>query len=200
MESTDDNPDVVRQQDSATTMEYARLHDLGTRHAEWQAKTKCLRTDAVRRAMQIAGQEGSRHNDNVLEPIHLLAALLQLEKCFSTAMLRHLHTDIPSLLTKVRCAYSCLADSPGVCWVGPLPKSDRWRDVFDEAEAKATTAGSNWVGSHHLLIALSGTNGGLAAEVLTQNGLSEGVLLNHVWVVREMACPEGDTALRSKDA
>src|SRR5947208_12067188 len=133
MERTKDTPDVVRPHDSAAAMEYARLHELGVRHAAWEAKTKCLRTDAVRRAMQIAGQEGQRHNDNVLEPIHLLAGLLQLEKCFSTAVLRHLHTDIPSLLAKGRCAYSHLADSPGVLWFGPLPKSDQWRDVLDEA-------------------------------------------------------------------
>ena len=73
----------------------------------------------------------------------------------------------------------------------PLPKSQGWHAVIAEADREALWVESEWVGTHHLLLALTGENGGAASQVLARHGLEGGLLADHLWVVGRVVWPEG---------
>jgi ATP-dependent Clp protease ATP-binding subunit ClpA len=158
-------------------------------------------SDPVRRGMQLADQEVQRFNHFIVEPVHLLVGLLQVEtrqKCFASVILRHLLGDIAPLLAEARLACAGLVDTekhspykPWMCWFGPLPKSGAWHAVIAEANRESLLVKSEWVGTHHLLVALAGRNSGEAAQVLARHGLHRWVLVDHLWVVGQVAWPEG---------
>jgi ATP-dependent Clp protease ATP-binding subunit ClpA len=151
--------------------------------------------------MQLAGHEAQRFNHFIVEPVHLLVGLLQVEtrqKCFASVILRHLLGDIAPLLTEARLACAALVDTetdspyqPGMCWFGSMPKSAAWRAVIAEADRESLLVKSEWVGTHHLLVALAGRNSGEAAQVLARHGLRRSLLVDHLWVVGQVAWPEG---------
>jgi ATP-dependent Clp protease ATP-binding subunit ClpC len=158
-------------------------------------------SDAVRRGIQLANQEAQRCNHFIMEPVHLLVGLLQVEtrqKWFAAVMLRHLLGDTASLLAEARVACAGLVDTekhspykPWMCWFGPLPKSEGWHAVIAESEREARLAMSEWVGTYHLLLALAGEHGGAATQVLARQGLHGGLLADHLWVVGQVGWPEG---------
>jgi ATP-dependent Clp protease ATP-binding subunit ClpA len=158
-------------------------------------------SDGVRRAMQLAQPEASRVGRLVVEPVDLLSGLLQVEtrqRCFASVILRHLLTDITPLLTAARSA--CAAFDPAGhplncyegCWVGPLAKSERWRAVIADASQEALSAQSEWVGTHHLLLALAGSKGGQAAAVLAEFGLHRTCLAGKLCLFGKVTWPAGD--------
>lgn len=129
--------------------------------------------------------------------------LLQLEtrqKCFASVILRHLLGDITPLVAEARLECAALLNTekhspyrPGMCWFGPLSKSEAWRAVLAEADRESLSVKSEWVGTHHLLLALAGKKGGPATQVLARHGLHQEVLADHLWVVGQVKWPEGAT-------
>jgi ATP-dependent Clp protease ATP-binding subunit ClpA len=157
-------------------------------------------SDAVRRGIQLANGEAQRFDHYMMDRVHLLVGLLCVDtgqQCFASAVLHHLIGDTAPLVADARLACAALMDTkeqsayrPGMCWFGPLPKSEGWHQVIADADRESRTVNSEWVGTHHLLLALTGQNGGVAAQVLARHGLHHDVVEDHLWVLDQIAWPE----------
>ena len=123
--------------------------------------------DAVRRATA----EGNPHVD----PLHLLAALIQLSGGTAAPLLRAVGADPDAVLADASDRLAKLPSAAGTTLSAP----DMSRPVLaalTTAGKRARELGDEYVSTEHLLVGLA-ADGGQAAEVLRKAGVSPDVLL-----------------------
>jgi ATP-dependent Clp protease ATP-binding subunit ClpB len=145
--------------------------------------------EAVARAQELAGQEGNPQ----IEPMHLLAALLQEESGgIVRPVLDKIGANLGQLEQIVRAELKHLPKTSGGSPPGigsPLSK------VLDAAQAEADGMKDEFVSTEHLLLALAGTES-KAQDVLQLNAITKDKLLGALRAVRGSArvtdqSPEG---------
>ena len=118
---------------------------------------------AVRRAEQLGNQE--------LVPMHLLHALLELDRGIERDALTASGVDPASLATAVNAALGRLPAIQGAANLQPAP-GRQLRSVFDAAQKVAKEWGDSYVAGEHLLLALA-TSDSPARSLLAEHGATD---------------------------
>ena len=127
--------------------------------------------DALSNAARSAGAKGNPQ----LEPMHLLAGLLeQGEESIAMALLRHAGVDPVTLNQQVRAAVDALPAAQGSSVSSPSP-SQALQQVLVAADGFARDRGDAYVSTEHLLIACA--QKGDTATMLTRSGVTVEKLL-----------------------
>ncbi len=122
--------------------------------------------EAVQNAMSVAGDAEAA----VIEPIHLLKALLDADENNIAAIIRRIGADPAILKQTVEDEISKMAKASGGSMPMAMPGNDLLK-VLDNAVKIAEKLGDSYATSEHLLIALS-EDRGAAGRVLTGAGIT----------------------------
>ena len=122
--------------------------------------------EAVQNAMSVAGDAEAA----VIEPIHLLKALLDAGENNIGAIIRRIGADPAVLMQGVDDEISRMAKASGGSMPMAMPGNDLLK-VLDNAVKIAEKLGDSYATSEHLLIALS-EDKGAAGRLLTSNGVT----------------------------
>ena len=126
--------------------------------------------EAVQRAQQLAQE----HNHQLLEPLHLLAALLTEEQGFVRALLNKVGANVDQLTKAVELE---LRDVPKVTGGdGQIHISSAMSKVLEAAQESARQMKDEYTSTEHLLLALVQVEGN-AKDILKLNAVSESDLL-----------------------
>lgn len=131
-------------------------------------------TDRSRKVIQLANQEAQRFNHEYIGTEHILLGLIKEGNGFAATLLKNLDID----LRKVRLEVEKIVQAgPDMVTMGRLPQTPRAKKVIELAIAAARQLDQNHVGTEHILIGLVTEKGGVAYQVLTGLGATEGVVM-----------------------
>jgi ATP-dependent Clp protease ATP-binding subunit ClpB len=133
--------------------------------------------EAVRKAQDLARDRGHQR----LEPMHLLAALLDPEQTVVRSLLGQLGVEPGRLL---RAAEEGLNSLPKVTGGGELSLSPDLQRVFDQAQAEADRLKDQYVSVEHLMLGLLKTKGNKAQGLLDALGVTEADVLKSLQKIR----------------
>ena len=133
--------------------------------------------------IQSAQSLASQHNNQQIEPEHLLAAMLAETEGIAGAMLRKLGAAPNEIAQQVTAA---IARLPGVsgAGTGEVYISPRAKAVLEQAFTEATNMKDEYVSIEHILLAISDEKSGEAAGILTGAGVTREAILKVLQVIR----------------
>jgi len=133
--------------------------------------------------IQSAQSLAAQHNNQQIEPEHLLAAMLAKTEGIAGAMLRKLGVS-PAEVAKE--ADATVAKLPGVsgAGMGEVYISPRTKTVLEQAFAEATNMKDEYVSIEHILLALCDKKAGEAARILAGKGISREAILKALIEIR----------------
>jgi ATP-dependent Clp protease ATP-binding subunit ClpA len=126
-------------------------------------------TDRARKVMQFANQEAQRLKHEYIGTEHILLGLAREGSGVATHVLKNLDIDLEKIRREVK---KIVLAGPDVVTWGKLPQTPRAKKVIEYAIEEARQLGHNYVGTEHLLLGLIREQEGVAAQVLTNLGLS----------------------------
>src|SRR5437762_3026529 len=133
-------------------------------------------------AVQAASELASQHGNPELQPIHLLAALLQDREGIVAPVLRRIGTSPEKLLND---ATSEIGRLPKVSGGAAQPgMSPAFQKVMDSAFKQADTFKDEYVSAEHLLLALSQLANDAAQRLLKSAGATHDAILQALTQVR----------------
>lgn len=112
-------------------------------------------TTKSQQALQLAQQLALSNGQPALEPIHLLAALLEQEDGVVPAILKKLATDVPSLKGDIDDTLIKLPKTQGMGGLGQLYLTPEIGKTLQSAERAANQFKDSYISTEHLLIALA---------------------------------------------
>ncbi len=127
--------------------------------------------EIVQNAIEIA----QNYNNQVLEPEHLLAALIQESGNIADTILRKTGGNVDAIKVKVNGLLESLPKVTGA-GVGNQQMSQNLAKLFDTAAEEARQLKDEYVSTEHLLLALS-EDQGKAGQLLRDNGISRDLIL-----------------------
>ena len=133
--------------------------------------------EAVQKAQDLARDRGHQR----LEPMHLLAALLEPDQAVIRSLLNQLGVEPARLL---RAAEEGLNSLPKVSGGGELSMSPDLQRVFDQAQGEADRLKDQYVSVEHLMLGLLKTKGNKAQGLLDALGVSEADVLKSLQKIR----------------
>jgi ATP-dependent Clp protease ATP-binding subunit ClpB len=121
--------------------------------------------------IQSAQSLAAKHNNQQIEPEHLLAAMLGQTEGIAGAMLRKLGVSPAEV---AREADKAVAKLPGVSGggMGDVYISPRTKTILEQAFAEAANMKDEYVSIEHMLLALCDKKAGEAARILAGNGIT----------------------------
>jgi ATP-dependent Clp protease ATP-binding subunit ClpB len=133
--------------------------------------------------IQSAQSLASQHNNQQIEPEHLLAAMLAEGEGIAGAMLRKLGAAPHEIAEQVTAA---IARIPGVSGeaTGETYISPRARAVLEQAFSEATNMKDEYVSIEHILLAISDEKNGEAAVILAGAGVTREAILKVLLEIR----------------
>ncbi len=135
--------------------------------------------EVVQTALEIA----QNYNNQILEPEHILAALVQESGSIADTILQKTGGNISRLKLKVNGLLENLPKVSGAGVVGNQQVSNYTAKLFDVAAEEAKKLKDEYISTEHLLIALS-TNEGRAGQLLRDNGISHDIIMSALKDVR----------------
>jgi ATP-dependent Clp protease ATP-binding subunit ClpB len=127
--------------------------------------------EIVQTALEIA----QNYSNQVLEPEHLLAALIQEQGNIADTIMQKAGGNINQIKLKVNTLLGSLPKISGA-GVGNQQMSNNMAKLFDTASAEAKNLKDEFVSTEHLLLALSADKG-KAGQLLRDNGVSKDAVL-----------------------
>lgn len=134
--------------------------------------------ETVQNAVEIA----QNYNNQVVEPEHILAAMLQDNDNVAVSLLQKAGANLNQLKVKVTGIIENFPEVIGA-GVGNQQLSQNTARLFDGAAKEAKNLKDEYVSSEHILLALSEEKG-KAGQLLNDNGVNKNVLLNALKDVR----------------
>jgi ATP-dependent Clp protease ATP-binding subunit ClpB len=133
--------------------------------------------------IQSAQSLASQHNNQQIEPEHLLAAMLAESEGIAGAMLRKLGAAPHEIARQVTAA---IAKLPGVSGAGTGETyiSPRARAVLEQAFSEATNMKDEYVSIEHILLAISDEKNAEAAGILVAAGVTRETILKVLLEIR----------------
>jgi ATP-dependent Clp protease ATP-binding subunit ClpC len=126
-------------------------------------------TDRARKVMQLANQEASRFNHEYVGTEHILLGLIKEGSGVAANVLKNMDID----LRKVRLEVEKLVQpGPDMITMGKLPQTPRTKRVIEYTIEEARNLNHNYVGTEHILLGLMREKEGVAAQVLSNLGVS----------------------------
>jgi ATP-dependent Clp protease ATP-binding subunit ClpB len=134
--------------------------------------------EAVQRAIQLA----SEHGNPELQPIHLLAALLEDKENIVLPVLEKIGIGPQAVLSDV---YSQIEKLPKVSGQAAQPGlSNEANNLLEQAFKEASNFKDEYVSTEHLLLAITHLKRDAAQQILAQRGASYDAILKALTVVR----------------
>jgi len=137
--------------------------------------------EAVQNGIEIA----QNYNNQILEPEHLLAALIQESGNIADSILQKTGGNVDVIKVKANSLIEALPKVSGA-GIGNQQMSNNLAKLFDTAVQEASTLKDDYVSTEHLLIALSEEKG-KAGQLLRDNGVSKNNILAALKDVRGTA-------------
>ncbi len=134
--------------------------------------------DTVQNAVEIA----QNYNNQIVEPEHILAAMLQDPDNISNSIIQKTGTNINLLKIKIGELLEKLPKVTGA-GIGNQQLSANTGKMFDAASSEAKKLKDEYVSTEHLLVALS-EDGGSAGKLLRENGVKKSELLTALKDIR----------------
>jgi predicted DNA-binding transcriptional regulator AlpA len=155
-------------------------------------------TDLARQSIVLAQEEARLLNHNYIGTEHLVLGLLALGDGVAWAALSALNVDVDRVRGKVLAVIGRGAETPQ----GHIPFTPRSKKVLELALAEALELGHNYIGTEHVLLAITTEPDGLGWKTLAELGLGtkqvrETVMTTlHSYVRGSKPPPGGPTAAR----
>jgi ATP-dependent Clp protease ATP-binding subunit ClpB len=143
-----------------------------------QSKLTTRSQEAITAAQRLAVDRGQA----ALEPLHLLAALLEQTDGIAGPLLRAVGADVADVRAKTEAALRRMPSVSGATVPAPSPSRELLR-VLNAAGEQASALGDEFVSTEHLLVGLASSDGE-AAAVLTSAGATRDALLAAFRTVR----------------
>src|SRR3712207_6043872 len=143
-----------------------------------QSKLTTRSQEAITAAQRLAVDRGQA----ALEPLHLLAALLEQTDGIAGPLLRAVGADVADIRAKTEAAVRRMPSVSGATVPAPSPSRELLR-VLNAAGEQASALGDEFVSTEHLLVGLAGSDGE-AGAVLTSGGATRDALLAAFRTVR----------------
>ena len=133
--------------------------------------------------IQSAQSLAAQHNNQQIEPEHLLAAMLAKTEGIAGAMLRKLGAAPNEIAQQVTAAIAAL---PGVsgAGTGEVYISPRAKAVLEQAFTEATNMKDEYVSIEHILLAISDEKTGKASSILAGAGVTREAVLKVLMEIR----------------
>src|SRR3982751_3637424 len=143
-----------------------------------ESKLTTRSQEAITAAQRLAVSRGQA----ALEPLHLLAALLEQTDGIAVPLLKAVGADRADVRVKADAALRRMPSVSGATVPAPAPSRDLLR-VINAAGEQASALGDEYVSTEHLLVGLA-VAGGEAGAVLTSAGATRDALLAAFRTVR----------------
>ncbi|NEK59782.1 ATP-dependent chaperone ClpB [Geodermatophilus sabuli] len=143
-----------------------------------QSKLTTRSQEAIAAGQRLAVDRGQAS----LEPLHLLAALLEQTDGIAGPLLKAVGADTADIRAKTEAALRRLPSVSGATVPAPAPSRELLR-VLNAAGEQASALGDEFISTEHLLVGLAGADGE-AGAVLTSSGATRDALLAAFRTVR----------------
>jgi ATP-dependent Clp protease ATP-binding subunit ClpC len=130
-------------------------------------------TDRARKVMQLANQEAQRFNHPCICTDHILLGLVKEGSGVAANVLKNLDIDLRQIRLEVE---KIVQSGPDVVTMGKLPQTPRAKKVIESAVEEARSLNHNYIGTEHLLLGLLRDQEALAVHVLSNLGLTPGLI------------------------
>jgi ATP-dependent Clp protease ATP-binding subunit ClpB len=154
------------------------IHMRGSASPTMESKLTTRSQEAITAAQRLAVSRGQA----ALEPLHLLAALLEQSDGIAGPLLKAVGADPVDVRAKTEAALRRMPSVSGATVPAPSPSRELLR-VLNAAGEQASALGDEYVSTEHLLVGLAGS-GGEAGAVLTGSGATRDALLAAFRTVR----------------
>ncbi|MGE3616601.1 MAG: ATP-dependent Clp protease ATP-binding subunit [Gemmatimonadales bacterium] len=127
-------------------------------------------TDRVRKVLQMAREEAARLHHEYVGTEHILLGLIRVGVGVAAAVLTNLNVDLDEIQQKIEETVKMgkASSAPGP----DLPYTSRAKKVLELAMTEARELSHSYVGTEHLLLGLLREEKGIAAQVLTDAGVT----------------------------
>jgi ATP-dependent Clp protease ATP-binding subunit ClpB len=132
--------------------------------------------------LQTALEIGQNYNNQVIEPEHILASLVQETGNIADTIIQKTGGNVSRLKLKVNELLESLPKVSGA-GIGSQAMSNDTAKLFDEAAVEARNLKDEYVSTEHILLALSSSDG-KAGRLLKENGISHDEILTALKGVR----------------
>ena len=127
-------------------------------------------TDRVRKVLQMAREESARLHHEYVGTEHILLGLIREGEGVAAAVLTNLNVDLDDIQQKIE---ETVKKGKAAAAPGPdLPYTSRAKKVLELAMTEARELNHSYVGTEHLLLGLLREEKGIAAQVLTDAGVT----------------------------
>ncbi len=126
-------------------------------------------TGRAKEIMSLADKEARRLNHEYIGTEHILLAIARDDSSLGAVILKNLGLEIEVLRAEVE---KLVKSGPSVVTKKRLPQTPRAIKVLKYAEEEAKELEHDYVGAEHILLGLAREREGIAAQVLTNLGLS----------------------------
>jgi len=127
-------------------------------------------TDRVRKVLQMAREEAARLHHEYVGTEHILLGLIREGEGVAAAVLTNLNVDLEEVQQKIE---ETVKKGKASSAPGPdLPYTSRAKKVLELAMTEARELNHSYVGTEHLLLGLLREEKGIAAQVLTDAGVT----------------------------
>jgi ATP-dependent Clp protease ATP-binding subunit ClpB len=120
-------------------------------------------------AVQASVSLAEKHQNQQVEPEHLLAAMLEQKEGTLRPILGKIGVNIPTILSEVETAIGKLPQVSG----GQQYFSPRINSIFQEAQKAAEKMQDDYISTEHLLMAVGAEKTGDAGQILRTNGVGK---------------------------
>ena len=143
-------------------------------------------------ALQAAQEIASNYSNQIIEPEHLFAALIQDKEGIVTSILLKLGVNIDQIQVKVGELLESLPKVSGA-GVGNQSLSRDLTEVLEIASKQADAMKDDYISAEHLLIAITESKGSKAGDLLRSNGVTKNNILKILKDVRGSGRVTGQT-------
>ncbi len=127
-------------------------------------------TERVRKVLAMAREEAARLHHEYVGTEHILLGLIREGEGVAATVLQNLNVDLDEVQQKIE---DTVRKGKAAQATGPdLPYTSRAKKVLELAMAEARELNHSYVGTEHLLLGLLREEKGIAAQVLTEAGVS----------------------------
>src|SRR3989441_40087 len=138
-------------------------------------------TVKAQEALQAAQEIAARHDQQQIEPVHLLAALVEQSDGVVPPLLARLGVRAEALAGDIEAQLARLPKVTGISQQHLSPATNR---VLEEAFNEAGKFKDEYVSTEHLLLAIAGVDRDPASEILKRHGASRDAILQALAAVR----------------
>jgi ATP-dependent Clp protease ATP-binding subunit ClpC len=127
-------------------------------------------TERVRKVLAMAREEAARLHHEYVGTEHILLGLIREGEGVAATVLQNLNVELDEVQQKIE---DTVRKGKAVAATGPdLPYTSRAKKVLELAMAEARELNHSYVGTEHLLLGLLREEKGIAAQVLTEAGIT----------------------------